>query len=241
MAAGNSETQPLRRPYRLRDLQLVNRVVVAPLTSARAENAGLVPTELHARYYAQTGLGGADHLLGNLSQPSSVGWNDAPGLLTGAQVSGWRAVTDAVHRAREVIFAQLWHTGSVSHPDFFVGGPSLARRGLTRCSGHPGGAQGHRGAEGDDRGGIVAISGPVTAGSIIEPANIVPIDLPANGYVGQEFFVSGQPARMTRRARSAAMAGGWPRPVVLLRFAPGWWYATWPTRPGSAAPCCWSG
>ena len=29
------------------------------------------------------------------------------------------------------------------------------------------------------------ISGPVTAGSIIEPAGVVAADLPANGYVGQ--------------------------------------------------------
>src|SRR6202162_6449164 len=39
-------------------------------------------------------------------------------------------------------------------------------------------------------GSMVTISGPVTAGSIIEPAS-VPADLPANGYVEQEFLASG--------------------------------------------------
>jgi hypothetical protein len=38
---------------------------------------------------------------------------------------------------------------------------------------------------------MVTISGPVTAGSIIEPAGVVPADLPANGYVEQEFLASG--------------------------------------------------
>jgi hypothetical protein len=37
---------------------------------------------------------------------------------------------------------------------------------------------------------MVIISGPMTAGSIIEPAS-VPTDLPANGYVEQEFLASG--------------------------------------------------
>jgi Alpha/beta hydrolase domain len=38
---------------------------------------------------------------------------------------------------------------------------------------------------------MVTISGPVTAGSTIEPAGIVATDLPANGYVEQEFLASG--------------------------------------------------
>jgi N-ethylmaleimide reductase len=44
-----------------------------------------------------------------------------PGLWSGAQVAGWRLVTEAVHRAGGRIFAQLWHTGSLSHPDFYGG------------------------------------------------------------------------------------------------------------------------
>jgi N-ethylmaleimide reductase len=34
---------------------------------------------------------------------------------------GWRGVTDAVHRRSSRIFSQLWHTGALSHPDFFDG------------------------------------------------------------------------------------------------------------------------
>jgi len=38
-----------------------------------------------------------------------------------AQVAGWRKITDAVHAAGGKIFAQLWHVGRVSHPDFHNG------------------------------------------------------------------------------------------------------------------------
>ena len=37
------------------------------------------------------------------------------------QVRGWRGVTDAVHKKGGLMYAQLWHTGAMSHPDFFDG------------------------------------------------------------------------------------------------------------------------
>ena len=42
------------------------------------------------------------------------------------QVAGWRKVTDAVHKAGGRIFAQLWHVGRVSHPDFHGGALPVA-------------------------------------------------------------------------------------------------------------------
>jgi N-ethylmaleimide reductase len=41
-------------------------------------------------------------------------------------VTGWRQVTEAVHRAGGKIFAQLWHVGRVSHPDFHGGALPVA-------------------------------------------------------------------------------------------------------------------
>jgi len=119
-------TQPLLRPYRMGDYQLANRVVMAPLTRCRATNPGLVPTQLHERYYAQRASAGLIITEGTWISRDSVGWHDVPGLFTDAQIRGWSAVTDAVHRAGGVIFTQLWHTGSASHPDFFAGTAPLA-------------------------------------------------------------------------------------------------------------------
>jgi N-ethylmaleimide reductase len=119
------EAQPLLQRVELGDLRLPNRIVMAPLTRSRATNDGLVPTELYARYYAQRASAGLIVSEGTWISPSAIGWNDVPGLFTPEQISGWRRVTEAVHRAGGLIFAQLWHTGSVSHPVFFDGHPPL--------------------------------------------------------------------------------------------------------------------
>ena len=54
---GSGGGQPLLRP-RLGDLRLPNRVVMAPLTRARAAGGDLAPTGLHAAYYAQRATAG---------------------------------------------------------------------------------------------------------------------------------------------------------------------------------------
>jgi N-ethylmaleimide reductase len=53
--------------------------------------------------------------------PDAYGWADTPGLWSAEQVRGWRAVAEAVHQKGGLIYAQLWHTGAMSHPDFFDG------------------------------------------------------------------------------------------------------------------------
>ena len=44
----NSSTKALLAPYKLGDLELKNRIVMAPLTRTRATNEGKVPNELMA-------------------------------------------------------------------------------------------------------------------------------------------------------------------------------------------------
>lgn len=113
--------QPLLQPVRLGDLDLPNRVVMASLTRMRAANPELAPTALHVEYYAQRASAGLIISEGVFVSPEAVGWADVPGLWSDAQVRGWRVVTDAVHRAGGRIVAQLWHTGSIGHPDFDAG------------------------------------------------------------------------------------------------------------------------
>ncbi|KAA0099635.1 alkene reductase [Mycolicibacterium sp. P1-18] len=117
--------QPLLTPYRMGDLDLANRVVMAPLTRSRATNPDLVPTELHVEYYAQRASAGLIVTEGIWVSREAVGWHDVPGLFTDEQVRAWSIVTDAVHQRGGVIIAQLWHAGAVSHPDFFDGVPPL--------------------------------------------------------------------------------------------------------------------
>ena len=113
--------QPLFTPVQMGKLQLSNRIMMAPLTRMRAANPGHAPTELHAEYYAQRASAGL--IIGECSEisPNAYGWADTPGLWSAQQVRGWRAVTEAVHQKGGLMYAQLWHTGAMSHPDFFDG------------------------------------------------------------------------------------------------------------------------
>jgi N-ethylmaleimide reductase len=88
---------------------------------------GNVPRELNATYYAQRAAGdrqGAGVIISEATPISQEGYGyyGTPWIVTDAQVSGWRMVTDAVHRAGGLIVCQLWHVGRVSHCALQPGG-----------------------------------------------------------------------------------------------------------------------
>jgi N-ethylmaleimide reductase len=118
--------QPLFTPLRLGDLDLPNRIVMAPLTRMRAHPIDHVPTEMQAEYYAQRASAGLIVAEATAISPDGFGWADTPGLWSAEQVRGWRRVTDAVHAAGGRIIAQLWHTGAIAHPDVRGGEPPLS-------------------------------------------------------------------------------------------------------------------
>lgn len=126
-------TQPLLAPLQLGDLHLPNRIVMAPLTRARAVGADRVPNALMARHYAQRAGFGLILSEATAVTPQGVGYADTPGLWSEAQVEGWRGVTEAVHAAGGRIVAQLWHVGRISDPVFLEGGLPVApsARGVT--------------------------------------------------------------------------------------------------------------
>ena len=95
---------------------LKNRIVMPPMTRSRSTQPGDVPNKLMAEYYAQRA--GAGLIVSEGTQISALGKGYAwtPGIYTKAQIDGWKQVTDQVHEAGGVMFAQLWHVGRVSHP-----------------------------------------------------------------------------------------------------------------------------
>src|ERR1700745_1877313 len=113
--------QPLFTPYRMGDLDLPNRIVMAPLTRMRAQSHDHVPTTLQAEYYRQRASAGLIIAEATAISPEGFGWADTPGLWTEEQVGGWRRVTDAVHAAGGRVIGQLWHTGAISHPELLNG------------------------------------------------------------------------------------------------------------------------
>jgi N-ethylmaleimide reductase len=114
------EPSYLLSPYRLGELDLKNRLVMSPMTRSRAVE-GNVPNPLAATYYAQRSTAGLIVTEATQVSPQGVGYIRTPGIHSPEQVAGWRQVTEAVHRAGGRIFAQLWHVGRISHPDFHDG------------------------------------------------------------------------------------------------------------------------
>src|SRR5258706_5337572 len=131
--------QPLFTPVRMGDLDLPNRIVMAPLTRMRAGSIDHVPTALQAEYYAQRASAGLVVAEATAISPDGFGWADTPGLWSAEQVRGWRRVTDAVHAAGGRIIAQLWATGANSRPDMrdCAQPPSAADVDLVHQSGTP--------------------------------------------------------------------------------------------------------
>ncbi len=105
---------------RLGALVAPNRILMAPLTRARATREH-VPTPMMAEYYAQRA--GAGLIIAEATGISrqGLGWPYAPGLWSDEQVTAWAPVTAAVHRAGGRIVAQLWHMGRQVHPDLLGG------------------------------------------------------------------------------------------------------------------------
>ena len=102
-------------PLNLGAIELPNRIVMAPLTRARAGRDG-VPSDLMALYYAQRASAGLIISEATGISREGLGWPNAPGLWDDSQVEGWKRVTEAVHRQRGRIVAQLWHMGRLVHP-----------------------------------------------------------------------------------------------------------------------------
>ena len=95
-------------------LTLPNRVVQAPCTRNRA-TAELSPSAGASDYYAARAEAGLLITEATLITPDAQGYLDTLGPFLDSHVAAWSAVTRAVHDRGGRIFAQLWHTGRISH------------------------------------------------------------------------------------------------------------------------------
>jgi 2,4-dienoyl-CoA reductase-like NADH-dependent reductase (Old Yellow Enzyme family) len=107
-------------PITIGELQLPNRIIMAPLTRCRAVG-GRVPNELMATYYTQRASAGLILTEATSVTPMGVGYPDTPGIWSPEQVKGWTRITEAVHGAGGRILLQLWHVGRISHSMYLNG------------------------------------------------------------------------------------------------------------------------
>nr|WP_295082063.1 alkene reductase [uncultured Roseateles sp.] len=108
-------------PVLLGDLQLANRIVMAPMTRNRADLDG-TPNALMAEYYAQRAGAGLIVAEGAWPSPAGQAYCRQPGIATTRQIEAWRQVTDAVHAKGGRIVLQLMHSGRIGSRHIKPGG-----------------------------------------------------------------------------------------------------------------------
>ncbi len=111
----SNDNSTLFTPFRLGEIELKNRVVMAPLTRNRATHGTDAPNALNVEYYHQRASAGL--IISEATQISHQGQGYAwtPGIYSDAQIEGWKSVTEALHKAGGRLFLQLWHVGRISH------------------------------------------------------------------------------------------------------------------------------
>jgi len=110
----------LFKPMKLGDLELSNRIVMAPMTRGRAGEERIA-NELMAEYYRQRASAGLLITEATVVSPQGNGWIGSPGIYSDQMVQGWRIVTEKLKPTGTPLFLQLWHCGRASHSDFHGG------------------------------------------------------------------------------------------------------------------------
>lgn len=193
LANDNAAEPDLFDPVQLGPYTLKNRIVMAPLTRSRADDAG-VPGDLQATYYGQRASAGLIVSEATNISAQAKGYIKTPGIWTAQQVEGWKKSTAAVHARGGRIFLQLWHVGRVSHPDLQEGGILPVAPSAVRAEGvqayTPSGfkpSETPRALELDEIPGIVADY--AHAAKLAKEAGFDGVEIhSANGYLLQQFL-----------------------------------------------------
>jgi N-ethylmaleimide reductase len=101
-------------PIKLGDLELRNRIVMAPMTRSRADTDA-VPTPVMVDYYRQRASAGLVISEGIAPSADGLGYCRTPGIYNQQQIDAWRTITDAVHGEGGRMVAQIMHVGRVAN------------------------------------------------------------------------------------------------------------------------------
>ncbi len=99
------------------NLELDNRIIMAPLTRSRANDEGVQPAYTVA-YYRQRASAGLIITEATNVSPMAKGYIRTPGIYTEDQIEAWREIPKAVHAEGGKIYMQIFHTGRIALPDF---------------------------------------------------------------------------------------------------------------------------
>lgn len=108
---------PLFKEFKSKNLNLKNRVVMAPMT--RQFSPGNVPNELNIAYYERRAQGGVGLIISEgtmVGHKAANGYKNVPQFFGEEALAGWKKVVDAVHAAGGKFAPQLWHVGGIRKP-----------------------------------------------------------------------------------------------------------------------------
>lgn len=187
-------TDVLFEPFRLKSLELKNRIVMAPMTRSFA--VGGLPGDPHVDYYRRRAEGEVGLILSEgtvIERPNSRNDPGVP-LFYGDALSGWKKVIDAVHACGAKMAPQLWHTGSIKSltAEWEPDAPRESPSGLVK----PGEANGRAMSEEDIADSIAAWA---RAASDAQRLGFDTIEIHgAHGYLVDQFFWDGTNKRTDR-------------------------------------------
>ncbi len=189
-----SHSPNLMQPFDLHGLELPNRIVMAPMTRARA-GTDRVPNKLMGEYYAQRAAAGLIISEATTISQQANGWNESPGFYTDEMAAGWKQVAQTVHDAGGRMVLQLWHCGRASHSSFHNGEKAVAPSAIAINDEYihtPEGKQPHevpRALETDEIPGLIESYAVATKAAREAGFDGVEIHS-ANGYLLDEFLQS---------------------------------------------------
>jgi 2,4-dienoyl-CoA reductase-like NADH-dependent reductase (Old Yellow Enzyme family) len=136
-----STSNPLFQPFRLKSLELKNRIVMAPMTRSFSPEG--IPGSNVADYYRRRAEADVGLILSEgtgVKRTASLNDPNVPHFYGDEALAGWKKVIDGVHAAGGRMAPQLWHVGGARNgrttwlPEGDLEGPS----GVT-ASGKPNG------------------------------------------------------------------------------------------------------
>lgn len=105
-------TESLFKPFKYKNLELKNRIVMAPMTRVQSDNG--VPTQQIADYYARRAASEVGLILSEgtvINRPASKNLQNIPDFYGTEALNGWKNVIDAVHENGGKMGPQIWHVG----------------------------------------------------------------------------------------------------------------------------------
>jgi N-ethylmaleimide reductase len=121
-------------PLKVGNMELDNRIIMAPMTRSRADDEGVQP-EYAATYYAQRASAGLIITEATNVSPMAKGYVRTPGIYTDAQIENWRPIIKSVHARGGKVFMQVFHTGRIALPDFLPGNAQPVAPSAVRANG----------------------------------------------------------------------------------------------------------